>query len=81
MLPKPECELGYTEKQLKEIFGDRLEDFYVWAVGKTIARCDGYKYDRMAETHVSTGCGPHGYVTYPIDVIAFDARRSHEPKG
>jgi hypothetical protein len=67
-IPKPECQLGYPESQLKEILGDRLEDFNLWMRGQTIAGCDGRRYDHDKKEYQPTGCGPHGYVIYSWDL-------------
>ena len=64
MIPKPACRYGYTEEQVEEIVGDRLEEFHVWFRGQTGAICDGGKF-------YNTGCGPHGAVVYAHDLERF----------
>lgn len=65
-LPKPHCQLGYTEDQIKEIVID-LNGFYRWMEGQTMAVCDGRLYDHEKRCYVE-GCGPHGIIVYPHDL-------------
>lgn len=66
---KPECELGYTVPQLKEILGDRFEDFGKWMRGQTMALCEGQKYDHELGAYVaSCNSVAHGIVVYAGDL-------------
>lgn len=60
-LPEPACALGYTETQLGEILGDRVEAYRAWVVGKTQGVCGG-----LAPCTTS-----HGVVDCPDDVARF----------
>jgi hypothetical protein len=70
-LPKPACQLGYTNNQLDEILGTRRKDFSKWLHGQTVALCDGRNYNSRLKTYVDSGCGPHGLITYTSDLIGF----------
>ena len=59
-LPEPECRHGYTRAQVEQIMGDRINDFYRWMYGQTVARCEG----RSCQ-------GVHGIVTYRSDVMQY----------
>lgn len=72
-LPKPACRLGYTAKQLVEILGDRLEDFWDWMIGQTVGVCSGLEYDQEKGVNRKTDCGPHGTVVYTHDLRRFMA--------
>lgn len=67
----PECELGYTDEQLHRILGDRFREFNFWMSGQTRAMCDGRRYSYEKNEYESTGCGPHGGIVYPWDLIQF----------
>jgi hypothetical protein len=70
-LPEPECELGYTESQLKTILNSRYKEFMSWMSGQTMALCDGRAYDYELDLYRNTGCGPHGGVVYYWDLKRF----------
>jgi len=70
-LPEPACELGYTQDQLEEFFGNRITAFYKFMAGQTIGGCDGRRYDYETKQYVSSGCGPHGWAYYTSDVRQF----------
>lgn len=76
MLPISECRFGYSQEELREILGDRLEEFNTWMSGQTVAICDGMYYDYDAAMNLSTGCGPHGDVVYSWDLEDFLAGRA-----
>jgi hypothetical protein len=71
VIEEPECELGYPEKQLERILGNRLPAFNTWMAGQTIAGCEGRKYNYARKEFEPTGCGPHGFVVYASDVERF----------
>lgn len=71
VMPVPECELGYTEEQVKSITGSRYTEFNYWMNGQTMAICDGRAYDHTLQVYKSTGCGPHGGIVYSGDVERF----------
>lgn len=58
---KPWCKFGYTGEQIKEITGERHDDFIKWFYGQTGAICDG-------EWPCSVS---HGMVVYEWDVERF----------
>lgn len=70
-LPKPDCHYGYTESQVCEIMGERIHEFDAFQAGATVALCTGKAVSRGTHSHYPTNCGPHGYITYVVDVIAF----------
>ena len=70
-LPKPDCELGYTDKQVDTIMGLRMAEFQRWMAGQTMAICDGRRFSYAENRYEATGCGPHGYITYPWDLQRF----------
>jgi hypothetical protein len=51
-LPEPECELGYTQDQVKEIVND-YEQFRQWIRGQTGGLCET-KYTDCEKSHGST---------------------------
>lgn len=59
-LPAPECVYGFTEPQVREIMGDRLDRFHWWMRGQTISGCQGEKCERA-----------HGGVVYEHDLVRF----------
>jgi hypothetical protein len=67
-LPEPECKMGYTQHQLKQILGDRLADFDNWMRGQTVALCNGRVYDHDEREYKPSDCGPHGWITYAHDL-------------
>lgn len=72
LMPAPECELGYPEAQLKEIFSeDQFKMFLSLMRGQTFGFCDGSYYDHQEQRSISTGCGPHKFVYYSWDVERF----------
>lgn len=72
LLPAPECELGYPQSQLENIFTpEKFKEFFYWMRGQTIALCDGRQFIHEERRFEPTGCGPHGYVFYPWDVERF----------
>ena len=54
-LPEPKCKWGYTEEQVADIMGDRLNEFRKWNRGSTMVSC----WDH------------HGSITYVEDVANF----------
>lgn len=70
-LPNPECNMGYTNKQVAEIMGDQLANFQEWSIGCTRSICEGRKYNHETSKYEPDSCGPHGVVTYRIDVDHF----------
>jgi hypothetical protein len=43
-LPEPSCPMGYTESDLRAIFGDEFDVFMHWMRGQTMGICDGKQY-------------------------------------
>ena len=72
-LPKPDCELGYTQSQVVDIMGDRLSDFHLWMHGATMAICAGLRYNHELKAYMEDVCHdhPHGAITYETDVRQF----------
>lgn len=71
-LPKPECEVGYTDKQLREILGDRYETFKTWMAGQTMAVCNGKEWNPEEEKYeVACGGVAHGVIVYSWDLDRF----------
>lgn len=71
-LPRPECEFGYTVDQLKDILGDRLEEFYDWHEGRTYVECDGTQWFPEFRRNGECCNGiKHGDVYYYSDVRRF----------
>lgn len=71
--PKPECELGYTDVQVRVILGDRYDEFLRWMRrGQTVGYCSGMKWNPETEEYVPACAGVvHGGVFYPHDVARF----------
>lgn len=70
-LPEPECESGYTERQVREIVGDDwLEEFYYRTRYETKTLCEGRRYNHDTREY-EPSCGPHGVVVHEVDVVAF----------
>ena len=71
-LPKPECEAGYTRKQIEEIVGGRLSEFDSWMFGQTMTICEGRRYNHTTkEYEISEDGVSHGSVVYPWDLERF----------
>lgn len=70
-LPEPACRFGYTVDQVRDIMGDRFDEFSRWMGGQTMLICDGYRYDREIRQSVPNDCGPHSTVIYAWDVERF----------
>jgi hypothetical protein len=71
-LPAPECEGGYTNWQLAEILGNRLDKFEQWMRGQTMMLCEGRSYDHDRCEYVPA-CGgvAHGGIVYRWDLERF----------
>lgn len=65
---EPECELGYTRAQLKQMIAN-MDDFDEWMRGQTQAICEGRSFNHDTREY-ETACGgvSHGVVTYRSDV-------------
>lgn len=71
-LPEPDCAMGYTFAQVKEIMGSRYGEFGRWMNGQTMALCDARQYNYTTKEYEPNGCDrPHGSITYECDVRAF----------
>lgn len=70
-LPEPECKWGYTNQQIEQIMGDRVNDFHRWMAGQTVCLCEGVEYNHAEKRSIPSGCGPHGVIIYPSDVMQF----------
>jgi hypothetical protein len=71
-LPLPECQLGYTKKQISEIFTFDESLFRRWMRGQTVSVCEGRSYNHdTQEYEESCGGVAHGIVYYPWDVQRF----------
>lgn len=71
-LPFPECEGGFTERQVTEIMGDRIEEFWRWMSGQTMMLCEGRSYNHeRREYEESCGGVAHGPITYSWDLKRF----------
>lgn len=70
-LPKPECQLGYSDTQIREITDSRYDEFTRWMRGQTMAICDGRYYSHEDKQYYEDGCGPHGTIVYYWDVVTF----------
>lgn len=75
VLEPPDCELGYTEPQVDRILGPLKPAFNVWALGNTMAICNGTEYNHQLGLYEATTCGPHGLITYACDLEDFLAGR------
>ena len=76
-VPPPECEFGYTVPQLRDMLGDRFDEFDKWMYGQTCAVCEGRAYGHETkEYRESCGGVAHGIVYYPWDVKRFLNGRS-----
>lgn len=69
----PDCPYGYTEYQIEEIMGPRMEEFRRWMYGQTQMICDGRQYNYEKQEYEPTSCGPygHGTITYSSDIYLF----------
>lgn len=72
-LPAPECPLGYTDRQLREILGAQLPGFDAWFDGQTGAVCEGREWNPETGEYQPTTCAgaPHGLVVYAHDLERF----------
>jgi len=71
-LPKPECRWGYTNSQINEILGDRVDDFTKWMTGQTMSICEGKAYNHKNKEYVEVCNGiHHGVVVFPWDLERF----------
>ena len=71
IMPKPECEQGYPDAQVRAIMGDRYNEFMRWMTGQTMAICDGSYYDHSSRSKKLSGCGPHDVIVYSWDAQRF----------
>lgn len=73
ILPEPECQMGYTRRQLHEILSEKYAVFMAWMNGQTQSICDGREYDPVSKTIVPSQCTPvaHGSIVYPHDLRRF----------
>lgn len=71
-LPKPECELGYTAAQVREILGAASPAFAAWMQHQTTAMCEGRRFNHEIKSY-EPACGgvAHGIVVYPRDLRRF----------
>lgn len=71
-LPKPECEGGFTKKQITEIMGVLEGAFWKWMNGQTAMFCEGRIWDHKKQKYVPSCNGiAHGDVVYVHDVQRF----------
>lgn len=71
-IQKPACRYGYTDEQLKEILGDRYEEFQTWMAGQTGTICEGREWDEVEKSyHLSCDGVAHGLITYYWDLDRF----------
>lgn len=70
ILPRPECEGGYTAEQVRSIMGDLHDEFQRWMSGQTVMLCEGRRYNHETRAY-EPSCGPHGVVTYRWGVGRF----------
>lgn len=71
-LPKPQCRMGYTNEQIQEILGDRLEEFNSWMIGQTWSICNGRAYNHETRQYeVACDGVSHGDIIYRDDVERF----------
>ena len=68
----PECEDGFTDRQVRDITGDRYDEFCRWMYGQTMSLCEGRKYDHARRTYYES-CGgvAHGGIVYKWDLQRF----------
>lgn len=69
-LPEPECEGGYTYRQIVEILGAWTDDFGDFMYGQTMMICEGQKYNHDTQEY-EEACGgvAHGMpIVYPWDL-------------
>lgn len=65
-LPEPECQMGFTRKQIEEMFGTiGVSQFFEWMSGQTVCQCDGKAYNHEKKTYEPTGC------THPTSTIYY----------
>lgn len=67
VIPEAECAYGYTRAQALDIFGDLADEYVAWVFHQTAARCEG---------SCSCETGPHGWVTYEVNVSRFARQHS-----
>lgn len=80
-LPSPHCPMGYPAEQLGAILTERrLDAYYRWAAGSTVALCEGREYDHAVREYKPSACAesPHGVVVYEVDVRRFLAGRPND---
>lgn len=69
--PEPECSGGYTDEQIREIMGDRYDEFNKWMSGQTMMLCTGERYNYNTKEYERDCDTPHGPVTYSHDAKRF----------
>lgn len=71
---KPECEMGWTDQQLRIKLGLQYNKFQQWMTGQTQALCEGRQWNHDTGQY-EEACGgvAHGPVTYPWDLDRFMA--------
>lgn len=71
---EPECRLGYSERQLRELLGGRYEAFEKYMDMKAHPRCTGAQ-DVVPSIGPERSCATaHGNVFYVHDVLRFVER-------
>lgn len=74
-LPLAECEQGYSESQLNDIFGEGSEElkaFNKWMAGQTCSLCEGKKYNHERREYEPSCDGvAHGLIIYSWDLIRY----------
>ena len=71
-MQKPECHFGYTDEQLKEMFGPTLYiSFWHWMKSKPYVVCDGLEYDPDYNKFTEVCKIEHGDVVKTTDVELF----------
>lgn len=70
--PQPECELGFTDAQVRVILGNQYDEFLHWMRGQTVGYCSGKKWNPETEEYDPACAGVvHWTVFYPHDVARF----------
>lgn len=71
-LPKPECEMGFSEEQVTQILGPAESAFWHWMDGQTMCLCEARRYNHEKHCYEPTTCvKAHGTVVYPHDLERF----------
>jgi hypothetical protein len=76
LLPDPDCTMGYTMKQVKEMFGViGFEMLLRFMDGQTMSHCSCKRYDHESNQYVDSSCRHEASTIFYTDDIRRFANR------